>query len=142
MCSRPVCNKRQLSPPQSLPRQIPAQKVLSTVDREITCFSSVHLISWTRHALREARLRAKTRAVLARKSRVSAVAAERRFLIGNVDSFMRSSAVPAKEEHHQGNQPEAARGPEGNVQLVLAGPGFVVKSDEGVYIRFPPAPAV
>ena len=35
-------------------------------------------------------------------------------------------AVPAKEEHHQGDQPETAGGVEGNVQLVSAGPGFFV----------------
>lgn len=36
-------------------------------------------------------------------------------------------AVPTKEEHHEGDQSKAARGSEGNVQLVLAGPGLQIQ---------------
>lgn len=45
------------------------------------------------------------------------------------------TAVPTKEKHNQGDQPEAARSAEGNVQLVLAGPGLVFKPYQGEVAR-------
>lgn len=40
-------------------------------------------------------------------------------------------SVSTKEEHHEGDQPEAARSLEGNVQLVSARSGLEVQPDEG-----------